>query len=248
VRALCGILAAFYLAASAGATPTADTIIQRVKVRSANADSARKSFAYQRISQVDYLNDEGKVRKQAVRIYEVAPVNGEPVSRLIQVNGRAPSEKEEQSRSAARETGDKTRTLVLGDDLLDRYNYKLVGEETVAERNAWVLEFHPKTGLKEEGFVDKLLNSMRGRIWVDQQDYEFARMDVRLGRKVSFFGGFAGAIEKIDLTLVQKRVDPTAWFMEGLTLDLAGRKLFSPIRFRCFEFCSNFRRVSVEKP
>jgi hypothetical protein len=227
------------------ASPTAEEIIDKVKARSAAAEAEKSKFAYQRISRVDYLDDQGEVRKNSVRIYEVAPVDGRPVSRLVQINGRAPSPQAEAKRSAARETGDKTRNLALGEDLLGRYEYKLIGEENIADRKAWLLEFSPKRNAVDDGFIDKLLNAMHGTMWVDQEDYELSKIDVHLGRKVSFFGGLAGAIEKLDLHLVQKRVDATTWLTEGLSLDFTGRKLFTPIRFRCFETCSDFRKADA---
>lgn len=238
-----GLVLAGLLVSRVGAAPTAEEIIQKVKARSAEAERAKGQFAYQRVSRVDYLDEKGEVKKNAVRVYEVAPVDGQPVSKLVQVNGRPATAREETNRSSARETGDKSRNLALGEDLLSRYSYQLLGEEKVSGRATWILEFKPKENVKEEGFLDKLVNAMQGTIWVDQQDYEMAKVNVHLGKKVSFFGGIAGAIEKMDLQLIQTRVDSAAWLTEALTLDFTGRKLFSPIRMRCFENCSGFRRV-----
>lgn len=231
------------VARSLGA-PSAEEIIEKVKARSAEAETRKINFAYQRTSRVDYLDDEGKVKKNSVRVYEVGPMNGLPYSKLVQVNGRPATPQQESKRSAARETGDKTRNLALGEELLCRYNYELRGEETVGGRNTWVLGFKPRSGVREDGFIDKLVNAMSGTMWVDQEDYELAKMDIHLGKKISFFGGLAGAIEKLDLQLVQKRVDSTAWLTEGLSLDFTGRKLLTPVRFRCFENCTDFRKVS----
>jgi hypothetical protein len=225
------------------AAPSATEIIDRVKARAADAVTEKNKFAYQRISRVDYLDEKGDVKKNSVRVYEVAPVNGQPVVKVVQINGRA-VEPSEPKHSAARETGEKTRNLALGDELLSRYQYKLVGEDTVAGRKAWVLEFKLKPGVPEDGFMDKLLNNMQGRMWVDQQEYELSKIDVHLGKKIGFFGGLAGAIEKLDLQMFQKRIDSQSWLTEALTIDFTGRKLFTPIRFRCFENQTDFHKVS----
>jgi hypothetical protein len=222
------------------AAPTAEEIIQKVKERSANAAREKNSFAYQRVSRTDYLDENEQVKRNSLRIYEVAPLNGEPVSKLVQVNGRPP--KKEPPRSAAREAGDKSRNLALGEDLLSRYEYELRGEEQIAGRNAWILAFKPTRNAREDGFVDKLVNAMQGTMWVDQQEYEISKVDVHLSRKLSFFG-LLGGIEKLDLQMVQKRLNSQAWLTEALTLDFTGRKLFTPIRFRCVENCSDFKKV-----
>jgi len=227
--------------------PTADEIIHKLIARSAAANDQKNAFAYQRVSRVDYLDDRGEVKKNAVRVYEVAPSHGKPHSRLVQINGRSATEKDEANRSAARETGDKSRSLELSEELLLRYRYTLRGEDTCAQRRVWVLDFTPKEDLQNDAFLDKLINAMHGTMWVDQEDYELARLDVHLGKRVSFFGGLAGAIDKLDLQIIQKRVHPSVWLSEALTLDFSGRKLFTPIRLKCFENCSGFRKVSDQQ-
>jgi hypothetical protein len=223
------------------ATPTADEIIAKVKERSAIAEREKNSFTYQRVSRTDYLDEKGELKRSSTRVYQVAPVDGQPVPKLVEVNGRPP--KHEPARSPARDAGEKTRNLALGDDLLSRFEYKLKGEDQVGGRKAWLLEFHPRHGAREDGFVDKLVNAMEGTMWVDEQEYELSKMDVHLSRKLSFFG-LLGAIDKLDLTIAQKRLNSQAWLTEALTLDFSGRKLFTPIRFKCVENSKDFRKAA----
>jgi hypothetical protein len=223
------------------AAPTADEIISKVKERSAQSAREKNSFSYQRVSRTDYLDDNDQVKRNSVRVYEVSPVNGEPVSKLIEINGHPP--KKEPPRSAAREAGDKSRNLALGDDLLSRYRYELRGEDDIAGRKTWVLAFKPNPAAPEDGFLDKLVNAMQGTMWVDEGEYELAKVDIHLSKKLSFFG-VLGGIERLDLQMVQKRLTPEAWLTEALTLDFTGRKLFTPIRFRCVESCADFKKVA----
>jgi hypothetical protein len=53
----------------------------------------------------------------------------------------------------------------------------------------------------------------------------------------------AGAIDKLNLTLIQRRIEESVWLGEAIHIDFAGRKLFSNIKFRCFENCANFQRM-----
>lgn len=246
IRALTALFLA--ILPSALASPTADQIIARLVERSADPDFVQRksAFAYQRTSRVDYFDEKGAVKKNSVRVYEVAPVDGKPVTKLIQINGRPASETDDKRRSAARQTGDKSRGLTLTEDLLSRYKYTLRGDETLNGRPAWILDFVPKPELENDAFFDRLINAMTGTFWVDQEDYEMVKADIHLGQKVAFFGGLAGAIEKLDLQIIQKRLDSALWLTEGLSLDFSGRKLFSPIKFRCLETCSEFRKVPAQ--
>jgi hypothetical protein len=230
------------------AAPDVQEIIRRLIEQSEDSglSNQRKSVAYQRTSRVEYLEEDGKVKRDVIRIYKVFPEDGKSVTRLVSVNGNPPKDKSDKKRSAARETGEKSRGLAISRDLLARYHFTFVREEEFAHRRAFVLSFTAKKDAPNEEFFDKLINSMAGTLWIDQEDYQLAKADIRLAKRVAFFGGLAGAIEKLDLTLIQRRIEPSLWLGEAIHIDFAGRKLFSPTRFRCFENCSGFEKVSTE--
>jgi hypothetical protein len=206
----------------------------------------REAISYQRTSRVEYLNDDGTVKRDLTRIYKVFPQNGRTVTRLITVNGRPAKEKPGKKRSAARETGEKTRALGITDDVLSRFDFTFVREDLFAGRRVWVLAFTPKEDAPNDEFFDKFINAMTGKLWIDQEEYQLAKAEVQLGKKVAFFGGLAGALDKLNLTLIQRRIEPSIWVAEATNIDCSGRKLFSTIRFRAFENCSDFQKVPME--
>ena len=226
-------------------TPNVEEILR--KLVDASEEPAvvqrRNSIAYQRTSRVEYLNEDGTKKRDVIRVYKIAPEDGKPRTQLISVNGRTPKDKDDKNRSAARETGEKSRTLALTDDIISRFEFTYLREEKFASRPAWVLSFVPKANSPTESFLDRLINSMSGTFWIDQEDNQLAKADIRLGKRVSFFGGIAGAIDKLDLTLIQRRIEPSIWLGEAIHIDFSGRKLFSTIKFRCFENCGDFKAV-----
>ena len=243
----CLLLLATLLAPSLQATsaPDVDEILRRLIEHSEDPQvvARRNSVAYQRTSRVEYLNDDGTKKRDTIRVFKIAPENGKPVTRLVSVNGRPAADKLDKKKSAARETGEKGRTLSLTEDIISRFDFTFLREEHFASRPAWVLSFVPKKNAPSDSFMDRLINAMSGTFWIDQEDYQLAKADIRLSKRVSFFGGIAGAIEKMDLTLIQKRIDASVWLGEAIHIDFAGRKLLSDIRFKCFENCSDFRVV-----
>jgi len=60
----------------------------------------------------------------------------------------------------------------------DNYNFKLVGEETLKGRSAYVLEIEPKVEAKY---------LTRGRIWVDAADFAVAQVEGAPSHNVSFW-------------------------------------------------------------
>lgn len=228
-------------------TPDVDAIIARLgKNAEDNGQAeARNAFGYNRTSRVDYLRDDQNLKRQVTRLYRVTPENGRPVTRLISVNGKPATAEQQKRRSSARETGDKSRTLTLSRELLSRYAFSFTGMEQVEGRPAWVLRFKPKAGQSSDGFFEKMLNAMTGILWIDVEECQLAKAEIFLAKKISFFGGFAGAIERLDLTVVQRRLESNVWLSEAAFIDFAGRKLFSPIRFRCYETCADFQKVPI---
>ena len=229
--------------------PDVHEIIRKLSANGENQElSARRdAIAYQRTSRVEYLNEDGTVKRKQTRIYRIFPQDGRSVTRLVTVNGRPPKEKSDKKRSAARETGEKSRTLAVSDDLLSRFEFTFVREEKFAGRATWVLAFVPKAGAPEDEIFDKFINAMTGKLWIDQEEYQLAKAEVHLSKRVAFFGGLAGALDKLDLTLIQRRIEPSVWLGEAINIDCSGRKLLSTMKFRAFENCSGFEKVSGDQ-
>ena len=241
-----GLITPFSQAAPA---PDVQEIIRKFTANGEDPElSARRdAIAYQRTSRVEYLNEDGTVKRKQTRIYKVFPQDGRSVTRLVTVNGRAPKEKSDKQRSAARETGEKSRMLTVSDDLLSRFEFTFVRDEKFAGRATWVLAFAPKADAPEEEIFDKFINAMAGKLWIDQEEYQLAKAEVHLSKRVAFFGGLAGALDKLDLTLIQRRIEPSVWLGEAINIDCSGRKLFTTMKFRAFENCSGFEKLSGDQ-
>jgi hypothetical protein len=243
------VCSALFQAATFAQPLSVEAVLDKLVATSDASESLewQKTFAFQRASKVDYMNPDGAVRNSVTRIYSVKPVNGAQVSTLITIDGRPATKKDDDSRSNARQTGEKGRTLQLTRDLISRYKFTLGPSERFNSRPVFVLYFSPKPDAPADGFFDKLINSMFGALYVDQEDFHLVKADAHLSQKVSFFGGIAGAIDRLDLTIVQRRIEPGIWLPELTIIDFDGRKLFSRIKFHCAERCSRFQKVAEGK-
>src|SRR5688572_1010120 len=130
------LLLALLAPASRAGTPDVQEILRKLIERSEDADAVqrRNQVTYQRTSRVEYLNEDGSKKRDVIRVYKIGPENGKPVTRLVSVNGRPAADKEDKKRSAARETGEKSRTLTLTEDILSRFDFTFVREEQFAGR------------------------------------------------------------------------------------------------------------------
>ena len=113
MKSLFSLIVPFLLLAeqSRAAVPDVDQILRKLIERSEDpvSVSRRNSFAYQRTSRVEYLNEDGTRKRDTVRVFNIFPEDGQPVTRLISVNGTPAKDKEDKNKSAA-----SISTLVAG--------------------------------------------------------------------------------------------------------------------------------------
>ncbi len=78
-------------------------------------------------------------------------------------------------------------------EMAEAFNFKVVGDESVNGRPAWVLAAEPKPGYRPKMRDTKVLTGMRGKMWVDKQTYQWAKVDAQVVRPVTF-GGFIAQV------------------------------------------------------
>ena len=249
------ILVIFLMAGSStdGADGTAVTrdvaeILRRLAANSEDEEleGLRNSFSYHRQTVVFFFDENGEVEKQVDRGYRIEPEDGKAAMKLVKENGKPVDPKDPKKKQWQSEASDNARKLDVNEELFAHYDFTLMGEEVTMGRLALVLSFKPKANPPDgDSFFGKLLNNLMGQIWVDAEDYQLARADVKLLQKVSFFGGIAGNIQNLHLQLARERVAPGVWLNRNSAVEIRGRKLFSSMWMKAFENCTSFEKVNV---
>ena len=237
---------AFTLLALRAAEPNRDPaeVLRRVVERSGleEIQRAESAYAYDRNTMVLFYDDKGKLKKQTDRRYEVYPDGDEQVTKLVEENGEPVAEDEERRPNSYSKTGEQAKRLEFDEDLVARFDFKHEGEQVINGRSFAVLTFKPKAEPPDDGgMFGKLLNELAGKIWIDLEDDQLARVEVKLLNRVRFFGGIAGAVDKLEMRLVRERVAPGVWLNGSTQIELQGRKLLSLVHFKAFENCTGFR-------
>ena len=204
-------------------------------------DKRLRDYTYIERDEDHKLDGKGQVKSSEAKTYEVMEIYGEQVQRLIEKDDKAldakGAAKEEEriqkiidkrkneSEDARRKRAEKeekdreeNRKFVL--EVADAYNFKLVGTELVAGREAWVIDGEPRPGYEPHMKEAKFLPKFHGRVWIDKNDLQLSKLDVECLDTVSW-GLFLARFHKGSRFLLeQTRVNDEVWLPRQLTIKI----------------------------
>jgi hypothetical protein len=90
--------------------------------------------------------------------------------------------------------------------------FRSAGEESVEGRKAWVFDFSPRPGYRASGMKVKVMEKLRGKVWIDKASNEVVRADVEVFEQVNMAFGLVGRVGKGTTFEMQRReVAPGMW-------------------------------------
>jgi hypothetical protein len=200
---------------------------------------ARDGYTYMERDQDRRLVSLGQIKSENVEVTKTIVVNGTHFEQLVEHNGHAPSA-EEQSRSGENlyelehETPQE-RAIRLGKeeenesflrDLVDAFDFQLIGEEMADGRSAYVLRVTPHPGYHAHGKYGKIFSKVEGKLWVDKQDFGWIKVEGQVTRAFSM-GLFVARVQPgSSIILEQARVSDGVWMPKRIEVRATARILF----------------------
>ena len=121
------------------------------------------------------------------------------------------------------------------------YTLTLLGEETAADRPAWVIEGIPKPGFRPRTGAEKETANFHVKIWIDQEDTQLSAMEIDVvGARSRLQKGTRGRFE-------WTRLDDGAWMLKqsNVIYDIRLFKLIA-MRGTTEDTYSDFQRFQVD--
>lgn len=186
----------------------------------------------------------GRVSKSESRTFDVLVIDGEPYEKLIAKDGKplseseARKEQEKLDRELARRRQEKpeqrARRLTerekrrregreFAQEIPEAFTFRLAGQETLDGRPVWVIDAEPKPGFKGRAKRSDLLTKFRGRLWIDQQDYQWVRVEAETIAPVRFGWILAKLDPGARMRFEQRRVHGEVWLPSHAWMRLAAR-------------------------
>lgn len=195
-------------------------------------DKRLRDYTYIERDEKRRLDGQGDVKSNEVKTYEVMELYGEQVQRLIEKDDRSldaeDSAKEEKNiqkiidkrknesedarkKREQKEEKDREEGRKFVREVADAYNFRLVGTESLAGRDAWVIDAEPRPGYQPHMKEAKFLPKFRGRVWIDKGEAQLSKLDVACIDTVSV-GWFLARVHKGSrIVIEQTRVNDEVW-------------------------------------
>ena len=237
---------------------TANGVIAKAVARSrqTNAQAQSGEFTYTKVSVTEEFDGAGRMREHKEKVYQVSFHGGESFAKLLEVNGRAPAEADlkkqtENEMNLHQILGDSksakgdNRESFLTAAVAARFDFSLGRQTLLNGRSTYVVDFQPRNPPPPvHRLVDKLLDRLSGQLWIDAEEFEIARADVRLRSEVDLLGGVVGCLRKLAYTMTRTRVADGVWLNSYSSGDFEGRKLLDSLHIKTHTESSNFRPLT----
>jgi hypothetical protein len=243
------------LAATTQSLPDGNALVRELAQKQRRWEEILNSYTYDVDVVHEDLDKDDRVTKRESRRFEIFYVKGRPVRRLVAEDGRplgadrqAKVDEDVKEKVAAinQERVALETPAVRLSQILERYDFRAVGRETIEGRPAIVLEFTALPGSRPLP-RDDVLRNLGGRVWMDEAEREVVRAEVRNTAGMKFFLGLGASVSLVSGTFEFRKVGDTLWLPVRDEARADGRMfLFKTFRKRVVHTYGNFRRFDVQ--
>ena len=241
---------------------TAKEIADRVRLaekKRGEQSDAGEVFEFERDIVIEDFDGKGKLTRRQTRRFQSFTDHRIPV--LIMHDGKVPTpeqiEKEhheiQKHQTKFLGGGDPTKTDAQGDANLilrqierygDRFIPRLIGEESIENRPAYIMQFLFDA---EQRFDDPLVNLVLKhliiKVWIDREEFHIAKLEAELANPLYALGGLAAKLNSFKLIAYQKRLTPNFWVDWKVDTRIHGRVLWETKSIHFRSESTGFKRL-----
>jgi len=237
--------------AADNALPSMDTVLEQViahaKQESDNDRSFDQFYGYSRQKVTEFRNSDGDLKKteNKTSVHQPNPAALVPPPTPTVSETAKKENGVSDTHSNVRGKQFKRNDFLLNQDLVNRFRFQLVGQESLDGRSAYIIDFVPvKKDLPERNIKDRFINKAAGRLWIDSADYALVKADLHLSRPVDVAFGLVGSVWKFDYSFLRSRTEDGFWFTRNVNWHLEGREVIVNRTVDYHEQVSDLHKVS----
>jgi hypothetical protein len=213
----------------------ATEIIRRSVERDAYNFERFKNYTFlERVEERRYGRD-GQQTSKDLQTYEFMILGGRPYGKLVERDDKPLSAKDarkeqdnadkelakrqrESASDKAKQDQDRAEQRRYLREVPDAFDLTLQGTGEIGGRPVWIIGAQPRPGYKPKLKRAEMLTKLRGRIWVDQADYQWVKAEVEVIQPISFGFGLLRLAPGSVLNFEQVRVNDEVWLPAHITV------------------------------
>jgi hypothetical protein len=203
-------------------------------------EKKQRDYTYVEREEDQGVDGKGRVKSTEIKTYDVMEIYGEQVQKLISKDDKPLSEKDakkedekiqklidkrrkespaDREKRLHKEEKDREDGRRFVGEVADAYNFRLLGMETLDGRENYVIDAEPKPDYKPHQKEAKILPKFRFRAWIDKDEVQWRKLDIRCIDTVSF-GLFLLRVHKGSrIVIEQTRVNNEVWLQKHIALN-----------------------------
>ena len=219
--------------------PDARHIIGQSVVATERSLEARDRYTFVERDHDRRLDSQGQLKSEKIDVTRMILVNGARFEQLVERNGQLPSAEEQkkldQDFEKLKHETPEERTARLGKeqenrsilrDLLEGFDFRLLGEEVLGGRPTYVLQVTPHPGYHARGKYGKMFSKVEGKLWIDKLDFGWIKVEGQVTQSFSM-GLFVARVQRGSrIVLEQTNVGDAVWVPQRLEVRGSARILF----------------------
>lgn len=151
----------------------------------------------------------------------VTAVDGQPLSAAEnaieqkklakEISRRHNQSERERDRRIAKYAREQQHTHAMLQEMVNAFSFHLGGQAQVDGHDCWVLEAEPKPDYDPPDREGRVLDGMKGMLWIDKATYQWVRVEAEVVRPVTFYGFLAKVAPGTRFYLEQAPVANGIW-------------------------------------
>jgi len=192
-----------------------------------------------------HLDSGGHVKSTDSEAWETIILFGRPSRKLVERNGQdlAPDKQRKEQEKLDKITGKLERETPsererrLADyvkerekdreflrELPDAFEFRMEGEQKIDGRDTWAISARPKPGYQAKHGDAKAFAKIEGKIWIDQNEFQWVRIEAKTIEKISAGLGLLAQLNPgATLIFEQARINDEIWLPKRFVVGGSGR-------------------------
>lgn len=185
----------------------------------------------------------GNLSSKEIQTYEFMVLGGRPYGKLVErddkplparearkeqqkVDKESAKRQRESASDKAKEDKDRAEERRYLREVPEAFDLTLLGTDQIGGRPVWIIGAQPKPGYKPKLKRAEILTKLRGKIWVDQADYQWVKAEVEVIDPISFGLGLVRLAPGSVLDFDQVRVNGEVWLPAHISVRADARLFY----------------------